>query len=188
MAPIYRASGRRLARAHPPTVCGACAALHAGTHASNGTGATSAGSMVDIPLEVMTRASDLSTRRAASPLWAMTSQILRSALLDWSCTLEWAHDGTDQCGINASDLISSRLHTSAAALVTVSFHSMCSMPSRAAFSEHGKWSVQPQYPQHISAPVVVRAVTMPLVTRHPRVDLDRTAGHPSSIHLLTTLT
>ena len=152
MAPIYRASGRRLARAHPPTVCGACAALHAGTHASNGTGATSAGSMVDIPLEVMTRASDLSTRRAASPLWAMTSQILRSALLDWSCTLEWAHDGTDQCGINASDLISSRLHTSAAALVTVSFHSMCSMPSRAAFSEHGKWSVQPQYPQYISAP------------------------------------
>ena len=106
-------------------------APNVGTQGSNGIGATSVGSLVDTLVEAMTRASDLPNRRADSPLCRVASQILRSASLDWSCTLEWARDGTDQCGINASNLVPSRLHISAAALMTASFCSICSMPSRA---------------------------------------------------------
>ena len=98
-------------------------APHVGTQGSNGIGAASVGSVVDTPLEAMTRASDLPTRRDGSPLWGIASQIVRSALLVCSCTLEWARDGTDQCGTDASNLVSSRLHTSAAALVTASCRS-----------------------------------------------------------------
>ena len=110
--------------------------LHVGTHASSGIGPASVGSLVDTPLEAMTRASDLPTRRTDAPLCRVASQIMRSALLACSCTLEWARDGTDQCGTDASNLVSSRLHTSAAALVIVSFHSMCSMPSRSPLGRH----------------------------------------------------
>ena len=61
-------------------------------------------------MEAMTRASDLPSRLADAPLCRVASQILRSAPLDCSCTLEWARDGTDQYGTDASNLVPSRMN------------------------------------------------------------------------------
>ena len=104
-------------------VAGGCRVLHVGTQGSNGIGATSVGSLVDTLVEAMTRASDLPSRRADAPLCHVVSQMLRSASLDCSCTLEWARDGTDQYGTDASNLVLSRMNQSAAALVTASCRS-----------------------------------------------------------------
>ena len=97
--------------------------LHVGTQTSNGIGPASVGTLVDTLVEAMSPASDLPSRRADAPLCRVASQICTPALLDCSCTLEWARDGTDQCGINASNLVASRMNQSAAALVTASCRS-----------------------------------------------------------------
>ena len=46
------------------------------------------GTLVDTPLEAMTRASDLPDRRIYTPLWLARAQMLHSALLHCSCTLQ----------------------------------------------------------------------------------------------------
>ena len=93
-------------------------APHPGMQGSNGIGSASVGTLVDTPLEAMTRASDLPSRHADAPLCRVASQTLRSASLDCSCTLEWARDDTFQCGTDASNLVSSRMKQSAVVLVT----------------------------------------------------------------------
>ena len=134
-ARFYLARGTRLQSDAFAAGSGWVPAPHVGTHASSGIGAASVGSLVDTTFEAMTRASDLPTRRAGAPLCRVASQIMRSALLTWSCTLGWARHAADQCGTNASNQVPSWLHQSAAALVTVSFHSICSMPSRATLRQ-----------------------------------------------------
>ena len=74
-------------------------------------------------MEARYRASDLPTRRADSTLPDLASQFCTPALLEWSCTLEWARDGTNTCGYLASKRVASRMNQSAAALMTASCRS-----------------------------------------------------------------
>ena len=142
-APFYPARRRSCSAMALAAGSGWVPAPHLGTHASNGIGAASAGSLVESLVEAVSPVSDLSTRRAHSPLWGMASQILRSVLLDCRCTLDWAQHAADQYGTNASNLVTSRMNQFAAALVTASCRSMMrhalsgDTPAMARFTANG---------------------------------------------------
>ena len=97
--------------------------------------------MVETPVEAMSLASDLPSRRAGAPICSMASQFLCSALLACSRTLEWARNGTGQCGINASKHGPSRMYSSAAALVTGSCRSKMGWVLSGDSLEHGNSSL-----------------------------------------------